>query len=77
MGNQNIFQAECVVVGGGAAGSAAAYKLAKAGKRVLLMEKGKSLLESDFSRISGFMGCETSFQKAAGITVASKKNLYE
>lgn len=77
MGDQNVFQAECVVVGGGAAGSAAAYKLAKNGKKVLLMEKGKSLLESDFSRISGFMGCETSFQKAAGITVASKKNLYD
>ena len=69
-------KADIVVIGSGAAGAVAAYKLAKKGLSVILLEKGKSLNDSDFSKISGFMGCETAFQKKRGITVASKENLY-
>ena len=32
-----------IIIGSGAGGSAAAYRLAKAGKRVLLAEKGRAL----------------------------------
>ena len=34
---------EWIIVGLGAGGAAAAYKLARAGKRVLMLEKGKQL----------------------------------
>lgn len=69
-------EAYAVIIGGGAAGSVAAFKLAKAGKHVILMEKGRSFRSSNFSRLSGFMGCETAFQKERGISIASKKTLY-
>ena len=34
---------DCIIIGSGAGGSAAAYRLAMAGKLVLLVEKGKAL----------------------------------
>lgn len=73
---KQMLEAYAVVIGGGAAGSVAAYKLAKQGKHVILMEKGLSFRSSNFSRLSGFMGCETKFQREKGITIASKLNLY-
>ena len=48
-------KADIVVIGSGAAGAVAAYKLAKKGLSVILLEKGKSLNDSDFSKISGFI----------------------
>lgn len=76
IGKEKIYEADAVVVGGGAAGSVAAYKLSKAGKHVILLEKGMTFRASNFARLSGFMGCETKFQESAGITIASKINLY-
>ena len=72
-----IKQADAVVVGGGAAGIVASYKLAKAGKSVVMMDKGSSMLDSDFSKISGYIGCDTRFHKEKGITIASKEKLFE
>ena len=77
MENTIIKQADAVVVGGGAAGIVAAYKMAKKGLKVIMMDKGSSMLDSDFSKISGYIGCDTKYQKAKGITIASKKNIFE
>ena len=41
-----------IIIGSGAGGSAAAYRLTKAGKQVLLVEKGKELPKD--GSISGF-----------------------
>ena len=64
MENTVIKQADAVVVGGGAAGIVAAYKMAKKGLKVIMMDKGSSMLDSDFSKISGYIGCDTKYQKA-------------
>jgi choline dehydrogenase-like flavoprotein len=46
-----------IIVGSGAGGSAAAYRLAKAGKQVLLLEKGGELPQDgttlDLNRVIG------------------------
>lgn len=43
MENTVIKQADAVVVGGGAAGIVAAYKMAKKGLKVIMMDKGSSM----------------------------------
>lgn len=69
--------AYAVVVGSGAAGLLAAYKLAAEGKAPLVIEKAGSSVASNFAVLSGPMAVETSVQKAAGITIATRKNVYE
>ena len=68
---------DAVVVGGGAAGIIASYKMAQMGIKVVMLDKGSSMLDSDFSKISGYIGCDTEFQKKKGITIASKKTIFE
>ena len=69
-------EAYAVVAGGGAAGLLAAYTLAKAGKKPLILEKGASCASSNFARLSGPAACETAVQEASGITLATKLNVY-
>ena len=67
----------CAIVGGGAGGLLAAYKLAKEGKTPLLLEKGPSCASSNLANLSGPAACNTSNQKASGITIATERALYD
>ena len=69
--------AYAVIVGGGAGGLLAAYKLAKEGKTPLLLEKGPSCASSNLANLSGPAACNTSNQKASGITIATERALYD
>ena len=69
-------EAYAVVAGGGAAGLMAAYKLAKEGKKPLVIEKGASCASSNFAKLSGPAACDTTVQAASGITLATKLNVY-
>ena len=69
--------AYAVIVGGGAGGLLAAYKLAKEGKAPLLLEKGPSCVSSNLATLSGPAACNTSNQKASGITIATERALYD
>ena len=51
--------AYAVIVGGGAGGLLAAYKLAKEGKAPLLLEKGPSCASSNLANLSGPAACNT------------------
>lgn len=69
--------AYAVIVGGGAGGLLAAYKLAKEGKAPLLLEKGPSCVSSNLATLSGPAACNTSNQKASGIAIATERALYD
>ncbi len=57
------YEAEAAIVGAGAAGLMAALNLARAGKKVLILEAGPSAATSNFSMCGGPAACETKLQK--------------
>ena len=61
---------EVLIVGAGGAGLHAAYNLCKAGKQVLVMEKGPSVLSSNFSRCGGPTAAHTTLQMAEDADVS-------
>lgn len=61
---------DVIIVGAGAAGLMAALELTKNEKKVLLLEKGKSLGISNFARAGGPAACETNLQAKEGAPVS-------
>ncbi len=57
------YEAEVAIVGAGAAGLMAALNLARAGKKILILEAGPSTATSNFSMCGGPAACETKLQK--------------
>lgn len=70
------YEADAVVVGGGAAGLMAAYKLSKEGKSVIIMEKGPNSACSNFANVSGPMAADTSIMKDLGVELATADKIY-
>lgn len=62
-------EADAVVVGAGAAGLMAALALTRAGKHVIVVEKGANAFMSNFSVCGGPAACETKLQEEEGETV--------
>lgn len=60
------YEAEVAVVGAGAAGLMAALELARAGKKVLVLEAGANAWTSNFSMCGGPAACETKLQEQEG-----------
>ncbi|HZN20799.1 MAG TPA: GMC family oxidoreductase [Micromonosporaceae bacterium] len=56
MGEKNVEHVHAVVVGSGFGGSVAAYRLAEAGRSVVLLERGKAYRPGDFARTPAEMG---------------------
>lgn len=57
------YEAEVAIAGAGAAGLMAALNLARAGKKVLVLEAGASANTSNFSMCGGPAACETKLQE--------------
>ncbi len=60
-------EADVAIVGGGAAGLLAGYNLTKAGKRVIILEKGMTSAMSNFSVCGGPAAADSGLQKEAGV----------
>lgn len=63
-------ECDVAVVGAGAAGLMAALKLARAGKRVVVVEKAETVGMSNFSMCGGPTACETKLQAQENATVS-------
>lgn len=64
---------DVVIAGAGAAGMMAALELGEAGKKVLLLEKGKSPAVSNFARAGGPAAAETEIQKKEQVSLTSRE----
>ena len=61
-----IYEADVAIAGAGAAGLQAALGLARAGKKVIVLEAGASAYASNFSMCGGPAACETKLQEQEG-----------
>ena len=59
------YEADVVIVGAGAAGLQAALQLTKAGRSVIILEKGGSAAVANFALCGGPTACETKLQEEA------------
>ncbi len=60
------YEADVAIAGAGAAGLMAALNLARAGKKVLVLEAGSTAYASNFSMCGGPAACETKLQEQEG-----------
>lgn len=60
------YEADVAIAGAGAAGLMAALNLARAGKKVLVLEAGATAYASNFSMCGGPAACETKLQEQEG-----------
>lgn len=76
----DIYEADAVIVGAGAAGLMAAYFLCRNGRKVIVLEKGVSAAVSNFARCGGPAACETRLQEETGAEVTLERmyrHMYE